>query len=119
MVPAAISASAFARLVLDHGLLGARGVKRCCQAVASSARFWLSIHACVAGHSARDHRRFVGDETHRLLGRHEAGAQPRWFGFDVVAVPGQAPVDDACNDFEQPQETLRVAATIDQKLSKT
>jgi len=42
--PLEISASAFARLSFDHGLFTVRGVKRCNHAVASSARFWLSIH---------------------------------------------------------------------------
>src|SRR5438128_12280370 len=44
MPPFTMSASAFARLILDHGLCGDRREKRCSQAVASSARFWLSIH---------------------------------------------------------------------------
>src|SRR3954466_1238981 len=39
-----MSASAFAQLILDHGLCGDRREKRCSHAVSSSARFWLSIH---------------------------------------------------------------------------
>src|SRR4051812_16157739 len=39
-----MSASAFAQLILDHGLCGDRREKRCSHAASSSARFWLSIH---------------------------------------------------------------------------
>src|SRR4051812_9864868 len=39
-----MSASAFARLILDHGLRGDRREKRCSHALSSSPRFWLSIH---------------------------------------------------------------------------
>jgi hypothetical protein len=42
-VPAAISASAFSRLIFDQRPRGRRGVKRCRKCWSSWPRFWLSI----------------------------------------------------------------------------
>lgn len=54
MVPAAISASAFAQLILDHELSFVRDVKRWIHELSSNGSFWLSIqpHASATSNAA-------------------------------------------------------------------
>src|SRR5262245_34096403 len=76
MRPLAMSASALARLVFDHGLRGVRGVNRCNQAVSSSACFWLSIHphASAASRAAL----YVREAPFPLVMRRKTPADRAW-----------------------------------------